>query len=57
MMRMWQGASGWAQHDGIVSPAYVLAPKNGIDLHLRFLLVQIASQDVRFLDLVIWPHE
>jgi type I restriction enzyme, S subunit len=32
MMRMWQGASGLAQHDGIVSPAYVvLAPKNGID--------------------------
>jgi type I restriction enzyme S subunit len=32
MMRMWQGASGLAKHDGIVSPAYiVLAPKNGID--------------------------
>jgi len=32
MMRMWQGASGLAKHDGVVSPAYVvLAPKNGID--------------------------
>jgi type I restriction enzyme S subunit len=32
MMRMWQGASGLAKHDGIISPAYVvLAPKNGID--------------------------
>jgi type I restriction enzyme S subunit len=28
MMRMWQGASGVAPHDGIVSPAYVvLAPR------------------------------
>lgn len=32
MMRMWQGASGLAKHDGVVSPAYVvLAPRNGID--------------------------
>ena len=32
MMRMWQGASGLATHDGIVSPAYiVLSPKSGID--------------------------
>lgn len=32
MMRMWQGASGLAQKDGLVSPAYVvLAPKKGID--------------------------
>lgn len=32
MMRMWQGASGLADADGIVSPAYVVvAPKNGID--------------------------
>lgn len=32
MMRMWQGASGRAKTDGIVSPAYVvLAPKDGID--------------------------
>lgn len=32
MMRMWQGASGLAIKDGIISPAYVvLAPKAGID--------------------------
>lgn len=32
MMRMWQGASGMAEHDAIVSPAYVvLAPTNDID--------------------------
>jgi type I restriction enzyme S subunit len=31
MMRMWQGASGLAKQDGIVSPAYVVvAPKKGI---------------------------
>lgn len=32
MMRMWQGASGLADKDGIVSPAYVvLAPKKNVD--------------------------
>jgi type I restriction enzyme S subunit len=32
MMRMWQGASGLAENNGIVSPAYVVvAPKDGID--------------------------
>lgn len=32
MMRMWQGASGIAPHDALVSPAYVvLRPKAGID--------------------------
>jgi len=32
MMRMWQGASGLAECDGVVSPAYVVvAPKAGID--------------------------
>lgn len=32
MMRMWQGASGLAHQDGIVSPAYVvLAPRDNID--------------------------
>lgn len=32
MMRMWQGASGLAEIDGIVSPAYVVvSPKDGID--------------------------
>ena len=33
-MRMWQGASGCSDYDGIVSPAYtVLIPKEGIDPH------------------------
>jgi len=32
MMRMWQGASGRSEKDGLVSPAYiVLAPKQSID--------------------------
>jgi len=32
MMRMWQGASGLATEDGIVSPAYVVArPRKAID--------------------------
>lgn len=32
MMRMWQGASGFAQFDALVSPAYVvLKPSNEID--------------------------
>lgn len=32
MMRMWQGASGLAEKDGIVSPAYVVVtPEDGID--------------------------
>jgi type I restriction enzyme, S subunit len=32
MMRMWQGASEMAEHDAIVSPAYVvLAPTSDID--------------------------
>ena len=32
MMRMWQGASGLAEFDALVSPAYiVLRPKRGID--------------------------
>ena len=31
-MRMWQGASGYSQYDGIVSPAYtVIIPKEMID--------------------------
>ncbi len=33
-MRMWQGASGCSEYDGIVSPAYtVLIPKAGINPH------------------------
>ena len=32
MMRMWQGASGFAEKEGLISPAYiVLAPKKDID--------------------------
>jgi type I restriction enzyme, S subunit len=32
MMRMWQGASGMANKDGLVSPAYVvLKPRQGVD--------------------------
>ncbi|GGE47762.1 hypothetical protein GCM10011360_38680 [Primorskyibacter flagellatus] len=32
MMRMWQGASGMAENEAIVSPAYVvLAPKDNLD--------------------------
>ena len=31
-MRMWQGASGYSQYDGILSPAYTVAiPKENID--------------------------
>lgn len=31
-MRMWQGASGYSEYEGIVSPAYtVLSPKENID--------------------------
>lgn len=37
MMRMWQGACGLAEGDGIVSPAYVvLAPKPGIDSRFAY---------------------
>lgn len=37
MMRMWQGACGLADADGIVSPAYVvLAPKPGIDSRFAY---------------------
>ncbi len=38
MMRMWQGACGLAEADGIVSPAYVvLAPRSGIDSRFAYL--------------------
>lgn len=37
MMRMWQGACGLAEADGMVSPAYVvLAPKPGIDTRFAY---------------------
>jgi type I restriction enzyme S subunit len=37
MMRMWQGACGLAENDGLVSPAYVvLTPKAGIDSRFAY---------------------
>ena len=37
MMRMWQGASGLARQDGIISPAYVVAtPSDAIDPTFAF---------------------
>ena len=37
MMRMWQGASGLADYDGLVSPAYVvLSPTDRIDSKFAF---------------------
>ncbi len=40
MMRMWQGAFGLAEREGVVSPAYVvLKPKDGVDSkYVRHLL-------------------
>ena len=43
MMRMWQGASGLAPHDALVSPAYVvLRAKNNIDPHFAAYLFKLA---------------
>jgi type I restriction enzyme S subunit len=37
MMRMWQGACGLAEHDGIISPAYVvLEPKPAINSRFAY---------------------
>ena len=37
MMRMWQGASGLAKQDGIISPAYVVVtPSDAIDPTFAF---------------------
>lgn len=48
MMRMWQGASGLAEKDGIVSPAYVvLAPKKNVDS--RFAAYLFKSQRLVYL--------
>ena len=42
MMRMWQGASGLAEHDGIVSPAYVvLKPTAEIDSRFASYLFKL----------------
>jgi type I restriction enzyme, S subunit len=43
MMRMWQGASGLAPHDALVSPAYVvLRAKNNIDPFFAAYLFKLA---------------
>lgn len=43
MMRMWQGASGLASHDALVSPAYVvLRAKNNIDPLFAAYLFKLA---------------
>ena len=48
MMRMWQGASGLAEKDGSVSPAYVvLAPKAKIDA--RYATYLFKSQRMIYL--------
>ncbi|TAE90742.1 MAG: restriction endonuclease subunit S [Verrucomicrobia bacterium] len=42
MMRMWQGVSGLAPYDGLVSPAYVvLEPLSGIDPHYASYLFKL----------------
>lgn len=52
MMRMWQGALGLAEQEGLVSPAYVvLKPKPGIDPVYAFHLLK--SPRVRYL---LWAY-
>lgn len=52
MMRMWQGALGLAEREGMVSPAYVvLKPKPGIDPVYAFHLLK--SPRVRYL---LWAY-
>lgn len=49
MMRMWQGVFGFARHEGIVSPAYVvLKPKPEIDSHYAFYLFRHRSTIRKF---------
>lgn len=49
MMRMWQGASGLAEHDAIVSPAYVVPRTNNRhDTTVRVVLVQVARMIYMF---------
>lgn len=44
-MRMWQGASGFSDYEGIVSPAYtVLKPHDGIDV--RFVSYLFKTKDL-----------
>lgn len=52
MIRMWQGASGLAKKDGLVSPAYVvLAPKAKIDPRYASYLFKSQRMTHRFWDL------
>lgn len=51
MMRMWQGASGLAQEDGIVSPAYVvLTATDEIDSLFASYLFKLPHTIKQFLD-------
>ena len=54
MMRMWQGASGLATEDGIVSPAYVVVrPKKMIDSLFASYCVQVRTDDLSVLGLFL----
>lgn len=49
MMRMWQGASGMAETEGVVSPAYVvLAPKPNVDPLFASYLFKTSEMIHRF---------
>jgi type I restriction enzyme S subunit len=49
MMRMWQGASGLAEMDALVSPAYVvLAPKPSVDPRFAAYLFKLPEMVHRF---------
>lgn len=49
MMRMWQGASGLADRDAIVSPAYiVLEPRNNLDSRYAAYLFKLPQMVHRF---------
>lgn len=49
MMRMWQGASGLAEMDALVSPAYVvLAPKKSVDPLFAAYLFKLPEMIHRF---------
>ncbi|RWN48991.1 MAG: restriction endonuclease subunit S [Mesorhizobium sp.] len=49
MMRMWQGASGLADEEALVSPAYiVLAPKNLVDPRFAAYLFKLPEMVHRF---------
>lgn len=51
MIRMWQGASGLAKKDGLVSPAYVvMAPKAKIDPRYASYLFKSQRMTHRFWD-------